>query len=126
MFIHKIRSGPNKQYLKLLLRATLRNGSTFQKITFANLSGWTSEKIDELEAALEARRRNKNDHKANLRIYNILQDQGLFTYRILRLGKPAKWKYFQADPALPVLLLNMLCQQDKRKLVRSKKPKHQP
>ncbi len=56
MFIHKVVSGPEKQYVKRLLRRSDRVGGRVVKTTLANLSSWPSEKVRNLESLLDTRR----------------------------------------------------------------------
>lgn len=58
MFVHKIKSGDRKQYLKLLLRRNDRIDGKVKTLTLANLSGWTDGQVAYLEHLLAIRRQS--------------------------------------------------------------------
>lgn len=56
MHINRIRSGKQKQYLKVLLRRSRREGRRVVKCTVMNLTKWSQEDLARLESALQTRR----------------------------------------------------------------------
>ncbi len=72
MHIHKIRFG---NCTKLLLRQSVRDGRAVRKLTLANLTPWSKEQLDKLEAALTWKRLCTGtafESEADRQIFNIV------------------------------------------------------
>lgn len=75
MHIHRIRSGKEKQHLKVLLRRSRREGRRVVKDTVMNLTWWSAARLTLLESALQAKRAARKtalESEANLMIAKIL------------------------------------------------------
>lgn len=93
MHIHQIRSGKHRQYLKLLLRESYRDGRSIGKYTVANLSGWSKEQIALLEEALAAKRACRG---------TPLEDQAdcqIFSLVLSNVPLSKQWRLFSGRPA---------------------------
>lgn len=70
MFIHRIRSGSKKQFLKLLLRESYRVGGKTKQRTLINLTSWKEDDIKLLELALKMRRASKSGDETAATVEN--------------------------------------------------------
>lgn len=75
MYIHRIYSGENRCYRKVLLRRSYKEKGQSKNITLANLSNWSESQIELLESALAEKRQLKGqpeERDADRKIYGIL------------------------------------------------------
>ena len=63
MYIHRIYSGENRCYRKVLLRRSYKEKGQSKNITLANLSNWSESQIELLESALAEKRQLKGSRK---------------------------------------------------------------
>lgn len=74
MYIHTIKSGDDRQYVKRLLRIGTRDGRKVKNHTLLNLSKWDSDAITRLEAALHEGRQSDIEKQQRLVVLNsVLQ-----------------------------------------------------